>query len=306
MGHTDVTQIAERDPNFSSLCGRVGHWHAKLAIRFVNFGYRVWANSGAKFFPVSTHARECLRSAGVPSSSIVPQTWGPMVDQDLFCLEKPKDEVDAVRERLTFGIPNAFLMVYIGRVTAEKDIQFLIDALEQGPKNVVLALIGPGSMTSTLREKHGKINRLYCTGEFVPREDVAILLRAANCCVSASTMETVGFTAMESLSCGTPMLAVNAQGFAEHLSHETNARLWKPHDMESFQSELRQLMSTPREGNWSAERLRKSIATASIDDCTNRCLQAYVSAGPVNLRILRTIFAYMLFIVNLLLSCFMT
>ena len=45
---------------------------------------------------------------------------------------------------------------------------------------------------------------------------------------------------------------------------------------------------------------------ASIDDCTSRCLQAYISVGPVDLRILRIIFAYMLFIVNLLLSCFMT
>lgn len=54
---------------------------------------------------------------------------------------------------------------------------------------------------------------------------------------------------LEALSCGTPMLAANAQGFAEHLSHGVSARLWAPHDEASFDRELRALMETPRTGS---------------------------------------------------------
>merc|ERR1711920_88288 len=99
-----------------------------------------------------------------------------------------------------------------------------------------------GSMVPELKKLHGKEHRIHCTGEIRNREQVALALRAADCCVSASTMETIGFTAMEAISCGTPMLAANAQGFAEHLSHGVNARLFTPNDEESFDRELDTLM----------------------------------------------------------------
>ena len=50
---------------------------------------------------------------------------------------------------------------YVGRVTAEKDIQFLVDAHKRAPKHVYLALIGPGSMVPQLKELHGPENRLH-------------------------------------------------------------------------------------------------------------------------------------------------
>jgi len=276
--HTDVGTIAARDEGFSPLGGKVGRLHARIAVAFVNWGYRNWALAKVTYFCVSKQAKKLLRDAGVSDSCVVPETWGPMVDRSTFCIDQPEDKVKETRERLTFGIPNSFLMAYVGRVTAEKDIQFLVDALERTPKNVVLALVGAGSMCEQLKKLHGKEHRLHCTGDFVNREQVALSLRAADCCVSASTMETVGFTAMEALSCGTPMLAANAQGFAEHLSHDTNARLWTPHDADSFDRELAQLMKTSRKGNWAPEALRASMDFADLDACTDRALRAYACA----------------------------
>merc|ERR1711972_1196822 len=87
--------------------------------------------------------------------------------------------------------------------------------------------------------------------------------------------ETVGFTAFEALSCGTPMLAARAQGFAEHLSHGVNSGLFTPLDTESFDKELRQMMATERKGSWSPEALRASIADASVETCTERILRCY-------------------------------
>jgi len=303
--HTDVIQITAADQSFSDKAGRsssalaamVQNMHKYITCVCTHWGYRNWALANAFFFPVSAHARSMLRTAGVGDVAIAPDTWGPMVDSEQFRPDLPKDAVAEARRELTFGIPGAYLLVYCGRVTAEKDIQFLVDSLARHPKNVVLALVGPGSMCEQLKPLHGKDHRVHCTGEFVSRDKVALYMCAADCCVSASTMETVGFTAMEALSSGTPFLAANAQGFAEHLKHGSNARLWTPHDKASFDRELSAMMATSRTGNWSPEALRASMSTASVEACTDRAVGAYLHArhrGWHSLRLASAVFFFFL------------
>merc|ERR1719203_2073260 len=145
---------------------------------------------------------------------------------------------------------------------------------------------------------HGPERRLHCIGEMLGREHVALALRAADCCVSASTMETIGLTAMEAVSCGTPFLAANAQGFAEHLDHGENARLWEPHNAASFDQELTALMKDHGRGQWAREPLRKSMAWASLADCTDNALQAYLFAKRANLWALRLVATFSYFALN--------
>jgi len=265
--------------------------------------YRNWAMAGATFFCVSRQARTIMDIAGVRATRIADGVWGPMVDRDIFRIEMPADKVAEERQRLSFGIEDAFLMVYVGRVTAEKDVGFLVKALQRAPQRCVLALVGPGSLVQELAPMHGPQHRLHCEGTFVGREQVALALRAADCCVSASTMETIGFTAMEAISCGTPMLAANAQGFAEHLSHGVNARLFTPKDEESFDRELGTLMTSSRTGCWSRDQLRESIATASVEACTLRVMRAYKSACCGRYLPLRYFLTMIMFALNWCLAC---
>jgi len=292
--HTDVAQIAARDQGFSALGGTIGRIHAWLSVRFVHWGYRNWALAGGTYFPVSQQSQTILKNAGVSEKRVAPVVWGPMVDREQFRIDLPEKDVASTRQRLTFGLPNAYLMVYVGRVTAEKDIQFLVDSMARAPKNVVLALIGPGSMCDELCKLHGPESRIFCEGKFVGREEVALCLRAADCHVSASTMETVGFTAMESISCGTPMLAANAQGFALYLSHGVNSRLFTPGDKDSFDAELAVMMST----KWDRKVLRDSMESASIEACTDRAFNAYLYTGGINFRWFRTLTAFVYFALN--------
>ena len=95
-----------------------------------------------------------------------------------------------------------------------------MDALERSPASVSLAILGSGSEAEVLKKRHGASARLHCTGKFVGRKEVALAFAAADASVAASTMETIGLTAMESLHTGTPCLFANAGGFAEHLTHD--------------------------------------------------------------------------------------
>lgn len=298
--HTDVTQIAARDGGFvKSLGGRRAALLQWMSVVVINSGYLVTALHGAVFFCVSHQARQICKDSYIPDSLIFKENWGPMVDRQTFRIDLPEAEVAKMRQKLTFGLPNVYLLVYLGRVTAEKDVQFLVDALKRAPKNVVLALVGPGSLATEFSKIHGKESRLHCTGELVGREEAALILRAADCCVSASVMETVGFTAMEALSCGTPMLAANAQGFAEHLDHGRNARLWTPGDEASFDKELAAMMATKREGDWAPEALRASMESASLTECTDRAIRAYhFGSRKIPFRRLRAIIANSLILMN--------
>merc|ERR1712203_862464 len=174
---------------------------------------------------------------------------------------------------------------------------------KRAPKRVILALVGAGSMADGLKQKHGVDNQLHCTAQFVGRREVALAMRAADCAVSASTMETVGFTAMEALSCGTPMIAANAQGFAEHLTHGENARLYTPHDEASFDRELAFMLENKPEGAWSRESLRASMELASVEKCTAVALSVYEAAGKMNRRYLRLIAAFFFLCLNWISVC---
>jgi len=278
--HTDVAQIAAADKGFSSFFGGwLGRLHARSAVLSSYLGYRFWSAAGISWFPVSKQARSILSDASIRQDRVVPLLWGPMVNRSVFRIDLPEAEVKAKRADLTLGIPNAYLLVYVGRVTAEKDVQFLVDALKRAPKNVVLALVGAGHLADELKKVHGKESRIHCTGAMVTREECALSFRAADCAVSASTMETIGFTAMEALSCGTPFLAARAQGHAEHLTHETNARLWEPYSEAGFDKELAAMIATKREGKWSAEALRESMACNSSTASTDRAIEAYTHAS---------------------------
>ena len=61
--HTDVVTIADRDPGFSSLGGKLGRLHARIACAFVNWSYRIWTLAAVKYFCVSKQAQKMLSDA---------------------------------------------------------------------------------------------------------------------------------------------------------------------------------------------------------------------------------------------------
>jgi glycosyltransferase involved in cell wall biosynthesis len=85
------------------------------------------------------------------------------VDMDVFSEKKFSA---GLREQMTFGDPNAFLCVYVGRISAEKRIDVIIDAIKELP-NVYLAIVGDGPCASMYANMHGKANKIYCKPQFL-------------------------------------------------------------------------------------------------------------------------------------------
>jgi glycosyltransferase involved in cell wall biosynthesis len=78
------------------------------------------------------------------------------------------------------------------------------------------------------------------------RRDVADLLRGSDIQVVASRIpEPFGNVVLEGMACGSAVIAPNAGGPAEVLTHDVNGVLVEPDDVEALAEALRQLADDP-------------------------------------------------------------
>lgn len=85
---------------------------------------------------------------------------------------------------MTFGDENAFLCVYIGRISSEKRIDVLIDVLAELNANedrkAYLAIIGDGPSASKYSHLHGPENRIFCRPKFLSHPELAEVIKIIN------------------------------------------------------------------------------------------------------------------------------
>ncbi len=132
----------------------------------------------------------------------------------------PLELDDLYREKLTQGQPHVPLLVYVGIFSSEKRIHLLPPALPKGWK---LAIIGDGPDRERFTEL--KSPDIYVLPEFQSADSLAKIYQCADFVVSASDFETLGFTAIESIACGTPVAVQKTGGFLEHVLDEENGLL---------------------------------------------------------------------------------
>lgn len=96
-------------------------------------------------------------------------------------------------------------------------------------------------MAAELSRLHGAKNRIFCRPKFLSHEELAKYYNAADLHISASQMETLGNTVLESLACGVPVLTPRAQGFMDSITQDFNGVMWEPNDMEDALSKVQLL-----------------------------------------------------------------
>lgn len=121
-----------------------------------------------------------------------------------------KGKLARARIRRKLGIsPGECLLLYIGRVAKEKNIEEIISYLSDPETPVCrLLIVGDGPDREDLMDtvkKAGMKDRVLFTG-MVPPEEVAEYYHAGDIFVSASTSETQGLTYMEAMASGLPLL----------------------------------------------------------------------------------------------------
>jgi 1,2-diacylglycerol 3-alpha-glucosyltransferase len=160
---------------------------------------------------------------------------------------KPYRKADGEMVRHRRGWENDIVLISAGRLAPEKNWEMLIKAvgrvLPRHPK-LRLVLIGDGPE----REALGKLaksleiaNRVEFTGK-IPFEEIPNYLKAADFFGFASTTETQGLVTMEAMACGLPVVAVDATGTCDVVTHEVEGLLTK-NDVEDLAEAIERMLS---------------------------------------------------------------
>lgn len=148
--------------------------------------------------------------------------------------------IDIKRE---YNIPsNAKILIYVGRLSKEKNIPFIFKAFElvvQKYPNAFLLMVAGGPFEKKLK-KLAKMLGISKNTIFVgqiPHEKVFEYYKCANIFVFASKTETQGLVIAEAKACGLPVVAVNASGISEGIIDQVDGFLTSD-DILSFSEKI--------------------------------------------------------------------
>jgi glycosyltransferase involved in cell wall biosynthesis len=113
-----------------------------------------------------------------------------------------------------FGIIDGVTLLHSGRVSREKNLDFLADIYEEIYKNeptVNLIFAGDGPYFAEYKKKMKKFKRVFFTGR-MSRSELPALYASSQLLVFPSTTDTFGMVVLEAQSCGTPAVVSNIGG----------------------------------------------------------------------------------------------
>jgi glycosyltransferase involved in cell wall biosynthesis len=168
-------------------------------------GLRLRHNKAAVNLCTSTAMVEELTSHGILRVNL----WQRGIDTDMYRPERASAEM---RDHLTQGNPDSPLIIYVGRLSPEKNIEELKPIVASIP-GARLALIGGGPHRSIL-EEHFKGTATFFPG-YLHGERLASAFASADVFALPSRTETLGLVLLEAMAAGCPVVAARAGGIPD-------------------------------------------------------------------------------------------
>lgn len=223
------------------------------------------------------HARRFVaRTRGHDDDIIVaPQS----VEPELFARTVSAAEIDAFRSR--FGLPDGPLVVYVGRLVADKGLDVLARAWPRVAENATLVVIGEGPLAEELAALDG----VRVLGP-LPRAELAVVYAAARFSVLPSVptprfKEPWGLVVNEAMHQGRPVIATTAVGAAAGglvLDGRTGLVI-DPGDPVALAGAIDRLLADPALTDRLGAAARTAVAPYTFDAMADAFDQAFALAG---------------------------
>lgn len=199
----------------------------------ISWGLLRWVHSRADLTLVtSPQMKEELEANGIPRVEV----WRKGIDTERF---HPSFRSEGMRNKMTDGHPDDFLMVYVGRLGAEKRLKDIKAMLEKMPSNTRLCIVGKGPQQDELHEWFKGTNTVF-TGQ-LSGDELSQAFASADAFVMPSDSETLGFVVLESMASGVPVIGAAAGGIPDLIDDGDTGFLVEPGDTDSFVQRLGQL-----------------------------------------------------------------
>jgi 1,2-diacylglycerol 3-alpha-glucosyltransferase len=199
-------------------------------------------NRCANVIVPSRVAEQSLRYYGVTAQIEVIPTAVPVPG------EVPEEVKQAARLKWEVQ-PDAPLLLYVGRMAKEKNIELVLDAFDAVAddfREARLLIVGAGPHLETLAayaEKLGSGGRVIFAGA-LPHSDLPPLYATADLFVFGSSTETQGLVIAEARAAGTPCVVINGGGAPENVRHGEDGLVVEP-TTEAFAGGIRQVLGDP-------------------------------------------------------------
>lgn len=174
--------------------------------------------------------------------------WQRGVDTETFHPDLASWEM---RKHLSQGHPEHPLLLYVGRLGAEKEIERIKPVLEAIP-NARLALVGDGPNRSVL-EKHFADTPTHFVG-YLTGKKLGSAFASADAFIFPSRTETLGLVLLEAMAAGCPVVAARSGGIPDIVQDGVNGYLFNPEDEQGAIAATVRLLSQQSE----RETLRKN------------------------------------------------
>jgi alpha-1,6-mannosyltransferase len=233
--------ITDLQPDFLEVSDRftlmsLGKWARARKIPTTVFSHETLAGLAGRFLPlpqvlrgafVRWHNRKLSRSFDqiVTTTDFAAQEFHDIGVQNIYKIAlgvdleifHPNKRNEVTRQTLLNG--SSILLVHCGRLSREKDpgrsIQTLIELRRQGV-DARLIIIGMGPMWKELRSlAHG--HPVEMLGYIADRHRIAEIIACADLSFAPGPFETFCLSALESLACGTPVVASESSAVKEML-----------------------------------------------------------------------------------------
>lgn len=188
-------------------------------------------------------------------------------------------KVDEIRKR--HGLSKSdFVVLFVGRIAKEKDVEFLISAHEYLAKNYKskLLIVGDGPDLERYKKLAHKLNLdeyVIFAGK-VPWEDVTLYYQIADVFATASTSETQGLTVIEAMAASLPVVAVNDESFNTVIVDGLNGHLFET--KHQYKKYVESFINEPSKLKQFSKQARINADTYSSKYFGERVLDVYKAA----------------------------
>ncbi len=204
--------------------------------------------------------------------------WPKAVDTERY---RPTNRSAEMRARLSGGHPELPLMVYVGRLSHEKRLDWLYAPITQ-LAGVRLAMVGSGPAEGFLRERFKDTPTVF-TG-YMSGAELAEAYASADVFAFPSDTETLGFVAMEAMASGVPVVGARAGGIPDVIDEGETGLMFSPGDLGDLTDKLRTLLFDPALRGEMGRRARQEMERYGWRASTEALLEFYARAATIHRR----------------------
>lgn len=244
----------------------------KIASEVIRWWNKNFCNRCDLIIAPSQFVSELIIRSGVRTPVSVVPTGLPLQ----YCTGDPR----WLKEKFVLN-PKSKILLYVGRLGKEKNIVFLIEAMEEiakRRKDTVFVLVGTGPEEACLKQlvrDRGLQPYIFFTGR-VDHQELQNCYAGANIFIFASKTETQGMVLAEAKIAGLPLVALYSPCMAETIFHGKDGYL--AHTLNDFVEHVLYLLDNEEASISMGQRGRLNALRFSTEIFVSKMLDSYYSA----------------------------